>query len=138
MVLPEVADLLHDRISRFPQVFFVAAESVVFPQMLRIPGAAGAIPLPKRDPASVIHRPHRPAADITVMHPRDLGADFANTIHIVNKRNMALGDVGSFHRPVVHLEVNVGVVVTRPDGQIAVIPHALQVGRKSARTGARD
>ena len=104
--------------------------------MLGVPSASGAIPLPKRDPTSVIHRSHRPATNIAVMRLGDLSAYFANAVDIVDQRNMALSDIGGLHRPVIHLKVDVRMIVARPDREIAVVPHPLQVGRQSARTRA--
>ena len=52
------------------------------------------------------------------------------------QRQMAVGEVGGFHRPVVHLQVDVAVEVAAPGRGVFLRPDALQIGRQ-LRVGPR-
>ena len=63
----------------------------------------------------------------------DLGrhaAGLAQGVHIGNEGLGALSQIGGVRGPVVHLQVDVGVVVGVPGRLLLVVPHALQVARQ--------
>ena len=43
----------------------------------------------------------------------------------IKKGGMTFAEVGSLRRPVIHLDIDVGVIVAVPGGIILVIPEAL-------------
>jgi len=55
---------------------------------------------------------------------------------VVDQWHMALGKIGGFHRPVIHLDVDVVVIVGGPCGLVALVPEALEVGGQATGTGA--
>ena len=50
----------------------------------------------------------------------------------------ALAEIGGIHKPVVHLEVDVCMVVGAPRRGVAVVPDALEVGGQVSGAGATD
>ena len=57
----------------------------------------------------------------------------------VEERPCAFGEVRRLGEPVVHLDVDVGMVVGEPGGLVAVVPKALQIGREeTARAGRQQ
>jgi hypothetical protein len=44
---------------------------------------------------------------------------------------MAFGEVGRLGQPIIHLDVDVGVVIAAPWRVITVVPKPLQVGRQA-------
>ena len=61
--------------------------------------------------------------------PRGMPAGFREHLGPLHKGREALGKVGRFDHPVVHLDVDVRVVVALPRGDQQCVPEALQVGR---------
>ena len=144
LVFPELADLLEHGVGHVPQVFLVAAEGVVLPQVLAVPGAAGLVPLPAHAAHDVVGGADRPAADLAAgraellgrgrrLHPR-----FPLAHDQPEERRVALGEVGRLRGPVVHLDVDVGVVVAVPRRLVAVVPQPLEIGRQPTGPRAGD
>ena len=55
-------------------------------------------------------------------------------VHEIEQRQRALGEIGRFGEPVIHLDVDVRVVVGMPRWIVAVVPEALEIRRQAART----
>src|SRR5664280_3149259 len=114
VVLPELSYLLEHGVSRGSQELPIPRESVVLPVMLCVPGRAGRIPLETPRAENVVFGLHRPAAHIGIVLPRGLGAHAAQAVDVVEKRNRAFGKIGWLRQPVIHLDIDVGVIVAAP------------------------
>ena len=136
IALPELADLLEDRIRRFLQIDSVAAEGIVFPNVLCVPGAAGDVPLPAVAPEDVVRGAHRPAAGILepLVSLCCLLAWLTETVDHPNERFVTFRQIRWFGQPVIHLDVDVRMVVRVPRRVVRVVPETLQVGRKASGT----
>src|SRR5262249_6606642 len=135
MVLPEFGDLFENGISGLAQKVLVASEGVMFPIMLRVPGGAGRIPFEATGAEDVVFGLHGPSADAGVVLASGFRADRAQAIDVIEEWDRALGEVGDLRRPVVHLDIDVGVVVAAPWRIVGVVPKALQIGRETAGAG---
>ncbi len=102
--------------------------------MHRVPGVGRPVPVPRRlAPEQTVLRLHRPAAR---PHPHRVGPPRGLVLlQVVEQGLMAFGEVRGLGRPVDHLDVDVRVVVAVPRRRVAVVPDALEVGRR--RAGAR-
>ena len=79
--------------------------------------------------ARMRERPGRPVGD-------GLPVRRQHALHETVQRPGQLGQIGRLGRPVVHLDIDVGVVVGIPRRRQAVVPQALQIGRQGiARAG---
>ena len=71
-----------------------------------------------------------------------LGGFFAfdrHAFHEAHEGQMALGEMGAFGGPVVHLQIDVGMEIPAPRGRVFIGPDALQVARqRRIRTRAGD
>ena len=56
----------------------------------------------------------------------------AQAVHVIEEWRRAFGEAGNFGRPVVHLDVDIGVVIGAPGRAVGVIPESLQIRRKAA------
>ena len=59
-------------------------------------------------------------------------------LHQVEERQVALAQVGRFRRPIIHLDIDVGVIIGVPGRAVVVVPQPLQIGRQPAGTRAGD
>ena len=146
MILPKFADLLKIRISGLLEIMFVATESVMLPEMPAVPGVGGVIPFPAHAAVNVMGGADGKAAfgKIAVggfeflrggggLAPRrKLAADQ------IEKRRGALGEIGRFGGPVIHLDVDVGVVIRMPRRLVVVVPKPLQVRGQPAGARTRN
>ena len=67
-----------------------------------------------------------------------MAPDCGQLLQGIEQRQMAFGEVGLLHRPVVHFGVDVVGVLAVPGGRVGIVPQALQVGRLAAGPAARD
>ena len=67
-----------------------------------------------------------------------MAPDCGEILQRVEQRQVAFGEVGLFHRPVVHFGVDVVGVLAVPGGLVGIVPEALQVGRLAAGTAGAD
>jgi len=142
----EFGGSFHHRPRAISQEFFVPAERIMLPEIPAQPGATHGPICPYRITAAVVaHRPGlAPDIGIVVRHPAvgavvDLGGlASVNGKHFdeIQKRLVALGEIGNFGRPVIHLGVNVQGPVGTPGRARGIIPNALQVGGQSGGPGA--
>ena len=134
---------LYRRIDIRQKVFVGRVEKVMFPQMGTQPPCTGG----PQAPCAIDRCGTVPEVRVVVFHPtlrnapmhlRGLLALGHHALHLVDQRNGALGKVGGFSHPVIHLQVDVGRVLTSPDRVRILVPNALQIGRLSARAGRGD
>ena len=125
------------------QVLRVAAEGIVFPEMLAQPSAGRREQAPARmlagrgEAEDVADRVHGPAVG-AVVHPRRSAAAGSKRVDQIKQRLVALRQIADLGRPVIHLHVDVRMIVAVPGHLEAVRPKPLQVRRQAARPGAAD
>ena len=78
-----------------------------------------------------------PAARVVLFFGGD-GAGCRQVLERVEQRQLALGKVGFFHRPIIHLGVDVVGILAVPGRIIRLVPQALQVGRLAAGAAGGD
>ncbi len=135
MVLPKSGDFLENRVGHLTQKLPIAGKRVMFPEMLRIPGGSGWIPLEATGAEDIVFRLHGPAPDVRIVLTGSLRSYSPQAVYIVEKRQGAFGKICYLRRPVVHLYVDVGVIVAAPGRIVGVVPKSLQISRQA--TGAR-
>src|SRR5271155_5108846 len=122
MVFPELSDFFHDGVGGGAEEFFVLREGVVFPEVEAVPGGGGGVPFPTAAAEDAVFGLDGPAADgfsfddfgidlVQIVIVGGVGADGAEGVDIGEKGRGAFGEVGDFGGPVVHFDVDVGVVV---------------------------
>ncbi len=115
----------------------------MLPKVRGEPRAAG---LPDAVIAGVDGRRAAPQVEVVVQHPaarvvvllRGDGAGLRQVLEGVEQRQVAFGEVGLLHRPVVHFGVDVVGVLAVPGGLVGIVPDALQVGGLPAGTAGAD
>ncbi len=142
---PEVRGLLQHGVGLVAEEVFVSGVEVLPPEGLRQPGVG------IREPEGggpVEHAGEAPRGGLVHDHPGVVVAEdvLRRGLACAHQRGdvVEVGVVGLRHvagesRPVVHLDVDVGVVVSGPRRIVAFVPHALQVGcAEHAVTRRRD
>ena len=136
-VFPKFAEFLEDRIDAGAEVFFVAGEGVVVPEVLGEPGPVAHAPAGSGAAEDAVFPTSRPTAHavgalrVLAAHGNDRVKPFAVGLE-------ALAKIGCIHEPVVHLEVDVRVVIGAPRRIVAIVPDALEVGGQIAGARATD
>ncbi len=145
MVFPEFARLLEIRVGGLCEIICVAAERVMFPIMLAIPGVRGVVPSPAHAAGDVVRGADGKSAlgKFSVCGlkfrrgRRCLAPRRQLTVHQVKKWDRTFGEIGRLGEPVVHLDVDIRVIIGMPRRIVAVVPETLQICRQTAgpRTG---
>src|SRR3954466_10016509 len=110
----------------------------MLPKVLCVPCGSGRIPFETARAEDIVLCLYGPAADIGIFKASGIGTNRAKTLDVIEERDRALGEIGHFGRPVVHLYIDVGMVVTAPRRVVRVIPEALQVRGKTSGTRRRN
>ena len=142
MVFPKFAGLLEIRIGGLPEIIFIAAERVMFPIMLAIPGVRGVVPFPAHAAGDVVRGADGEAAPGKLAiggleflrRLRRLAPRWKLAVHQIKQRPRALGEIRRLGEPVIHLDVDVRVIIGMPRRIVAVVPKPLQVRGQSTRT----
>ena len=136
--------LPHDGVNVVPHIRHIAGILIIFPNILNQPCNGRRRPAPVKTPAgsgiavgSGLGMGHEAVFRVccSALDPRvDLCCDPARlpqALHKPHQRIAALRQIGDVGGPVVHLEIDVGVIVGHPRGIVAVVPNALEVGRQN-------
>ncbi len=129
----------HDRIRSGLQKSLIAGERVMLPDMLTQPGRTHGPDAPDAvsgcgespDIAQMMHHPTAGA----VMALRRQMAGFHQGLDVIHQRQSAVGQITHLGRPIVHLQIDVGVIIRIPRRRHRIVPFALQIGRQ--RSGPR-
>ncbi|OPZ66351.1 MAG: hypothetical protein BWY83_02903 [bacterium ADurb.Bin478] len=131
----------HQRIAAHPQKDGIAGERIVLPYMLTQPGRAHGPDAPDAvrrcgktpNVGQMMHHPSIAA----IMHARGHSAGFHQRLDIIHQRQSAFREMGGLRRPIVHLQIDIGMIIGIPRRRHGFIPLALQVGGQTTgpRTG---
>ena len=136
----ELGGAAHQRIILSEKIF-VAAEGVMFPQMLAEPSAADG-------PHAIFGRVHRrraaPEIGVVMDHPAaavviglgGLRAGLGEVLDQPEQGLVAFGQIADLGGPVIHLQVDVDGVFAAPGRQECLVPDALEIGRLAADAAA--
>src|ERR1041385_5784132 len=116
----------------------------MIPEMAAVPGVGGLVPFPAEPAENVVRGSNRKSAfgksPIRRFQIRRGGGRFAPGRKLafdeVEERKLTLGEICYFRRPIIHLDVDVGVVIRMPRWIVAVIPQPLEIGGQPSGTGA--
>ncbi len=126
----------------------LAKEGLVLGEKIVLPRVGGQPGSPHRPDTMDSIRGGRAAPSVRKMvdHPAaravgglgGAGAGFDEAFDEVDERQFAIGQTGEVGRPVVHLEIDVGMEVGVPRGPELPVPDALKVGRQRAWAGTAN
>ena len=142
MILPEFNRLLDHRIGGFLEIHLIAAECIMLPEMLAEPGIGGLVPLEGLASPGIEARADgpasgRPGGKLELLFlGRVFSPDGDQGFHPGEERLVSLRHIRRLGGPVVHLDIDVGVVVAVPGRVVHVVPETLKVRGKTAGTGA--